>query len=116
MVDLKVAYDGDPPGQPADDFYGSAIQCPRCGEANGSLHHNTIKIFNRDGEDDNIGTYTEIASNTVQTYRLLPKGNPSGRRDGLTIRFNCEQCGPNVATLCIAQHKGATLMYWDQSR
>lgn len=92
--------------------YECAVECPKCTEAFSSLHHSTIKVFNRDSEDQTTGLYTELSSNAIETHRILPSGNPSSRRDGLTVRFNCEQCGPNVATLCIAQHKGSTFMYW----
>ena len=39
----------------------------------------------------------------------LLEGNPSGRRQGVTIRFWCEGCAQR-SVLTIAQHKGATLL------
>ncbi len=38
--------------------------------------------------------------------------NPSDRRQGMIIRFECENCGPNGIELCIAQHKGNTIVHW----
>jgi hypothetical protein len=38
-------------------------------------------------------------------------GNPSRRRDGLAVRFWCEQCG-SVSELTIAQIKGASFVGW----
>ena len=109
----RLAYDSDYAHQEPDAGYECAIGCPKCGEAFGSLHHETVKVFNHDSEDEMTGAYTEIRGTKVETRRNLPAGNPSNRRGGVVINFSCEQCGPNVGSLCIAQHKGATFTYWE---
>jgi len=38
--------------------------------------------------------------------------NPSKRRDGIRIAFECEACGP-VQPLVIYQHKGETFVEWE---
>ena len=38
-------------------------------------------------------------------------GNPSWRRHGLAICFECEFCG-RTSELTIAQHKGQSLLAW----
>lgn len=95
------------------DGFECAVCCPRCGEGISSLHHRTVKVFNRDSEDEETGTYAEVRGTKVETRRNLPAGNPSRRRDGVVINFDCEQCGSNVGNLCVAQHKGATFIYWE---
>jgi hypothetical protein len=45
-------------------------------------------------------------------------GNPSGRRDGLSIKFWCEGCkgvDEDILELTISQHKGSTLLGWRYS-
>ena len=109
----RLSYDPDYAHQEADRGYESAIKCPKCGEAFSSLHHEAVKVFNRDSEDQVTGLYTEVRGRKVETRRCLPAGNPSSRRDGVVINFSCERCGPNVGNLCVAQHKGATFLYWE---
>jgi hypothetical protein len=109
----RLSYDPDYAHQEADGGYECAIKCPKCGEAISSLHHETVKVFNRDSEDKVTGLYTEIRGTKVETRRCLPAGNPSSRRGGVVINFSCEQCGPNVGNLCVAQHKGSTFLYWE---
>jgi hypothetical protein len=38
--------------------------------------------------------------------------NPSTRRHGLIIDFECETCSANPIQLRFAQHKGTTLVSW----
>jgi hypothetical protein len=106
----RLSYDPLYSDQEADGGYECSIECPKCGEA--SLHHETVKVFNRDSEDEITGFYTEIRGTKVETRRSLPVGNPSSRRGGVVINFSCEHCGSNVGNLCVAQHKGSTFVYW----
>lgn len=109
----RVSYDPYYTQLEPDAGYECAIECPKCSEAFSALHHETVKVFNRDSEDDISGVYTEIRDTKVETRRNLPAGNPSSRRNGVAINFSCEQCGSNVGNLCIGQHKGSTFMYWE---
>jgi hypothetical protein len=39
--------------------------------------------------------------------------NPSVKRDGIVINFNCEHCDNEAKLrLAIVQHKGQTFFYW----
>tara|TARA_R100000458_G_C8044072_1_gene94145 strand:+ start:158 stop:493 length:336 start_codon:yes stop_codon:yes gene_type:complete len=86
--------------------------CPNCGAD--YLRHRAVRVYNRD-EDSNVCRRT-IASHYLSQVLVTPNdgGNPSGRRDGLTIDFTCESCSGDetVAQLCVAQHKGRTEMFW----
>lgn len=88
----------------------SLLFCPRCDS--GNLHHIGVTVFDRQ-EDAATVVKTEVAAGRVS---VDPKntgiGNPSARRDGITIDFRCEGCGDGPITLTIAQHKGSTLIGW----
>lgn len=89
----------------------SDLNCPRCGAT--QLHHADVTIYDR-GEDVAHVTKTTLKSNGVLTVepRAPNAGNPSNRRDGLTIKFSCENCGDAPIELTIAQHKGSTEIGW----
>jgi hypothetical protein len=56
---------------------------------------------------------TTVAGGLAATH-LQPSNqvaNPSGRRHGLAIAFDCEGCGDEIE-LTIAQHKGLTAFAW----
>jgi len=94
------------------DLAGSyqGLECPACGNAN--LHHGEVTVYMR-GEDNpettEVRTNGETGETIVSTTR--GKGNPSSRRDGITIQFTCEHCNVEPM-LTIAQHKGATFIEW----
>lgn len=91
------------------------LECPRCRAS--LLHHGAVKVFDRH-EDAASVTMTTVSGGTVSmaTVGAVGSGNPSSRRDGLSIRFWCEGCGgdtpDDVIELTIAQHKGATEIGW----
>jgi hypothetical protein len=84
--------------------------CPNC---NGEyLRHIEIRTFDRE-EDAPSGTAITLAAGhivKVDTSSDLD-GNPSARREGVSIEFACEGCGA-TPVLGIAQHKGQTLVAW----
>ena len=85
------------------------LYCPECESS--YLHHTEVTVFSRPIEDGPV-TATRVHSNA--SVHVLPghwKGNPSSRRDGVAIRFYCENCDLE-AQLTIAQHKGETLLAW----
>jgi hypothetical protein len=91
------------------------LLCPRCQSRN--LHHAKVTTFNR-SEDEETVVVSSTEDKTTRTD-VLPNhlsGNPSSRRDGLAIRFWCENCGgqsdDDIIELTIAQHKGDTLVEW----
>lgn len=92
----------------------SALLCPRCG--GNYLRHQGVTFFDR-SEDEKIETKIEVGGTTISMSRVPENtGNPSSRRDGMVISFDCEGCGggkaPNRIELTIGQHKGTTEIGW----
>lgn len=94
-----VAYDGD------------SLQCPRC-KKESFIHHTNITSYER-GEDDEQVLVTTVNADggAFQRMENSRTTNPSLRRNAVTIRFTCEQCGPGLE-LNVVQHKGETYLYW----
>ena len=93
-----------------DTGIGPELKCPRC--CHEFLHHGQVTVFDR-GEDDELTAVTTVDAGLSATH-LRPStdvSNPSGRRDGIAIAFNCEGCGDGIE-LTIAQHKGVTALAW----
>lgn len=85
-----------------------ALVCPNCDDI--YLHHGAVEVFNRRHED---GPTTAIHVDGHAPTPGTPANNPSSRRDGVTISFWCETCGPDTfITLTLAQHKGTTYLAW----
>lgn len=96
-------------GTREDGARHSVLLCPRCGEE--TLHHGKVSVFDRP-EDATVVTLTTVDAGVVAVHpRANGEGNPSSRRDGVTIDFDCESCGDGI-TLRLAQHKGSTLISW----
>jgi len=97
--------------------YGQ-LQC-KCGS--GYLHQVNVTIFER-SEDADTTTVIAQDGKTVQVTDFPNQDtcNPSPRRHGLIIEFDCEDCGVSNNTfpgaslqrLAIFQHKGGTFMEW----
>jgi hypothetical protein len=93
------------------------LECPRCG--GGYLHHGAVVIYYRHGESMRLDQAGEETSLIVcdglevskQRWPSQWLNNPSRRRDGLAIEFDCEYCGDGVE-LTIEQHKGQTFLHW----
>ena len=81
------------------------LQCPSCGAT--LLHHGKVEVFEC-SKDAKQGLHVTVADGLVTTNTNLT-GNPSMRRNGLSIMFWCEGCSANPV-LSIAQHKGSTLV------
>ncbi|WP_421933033.1 hypothetical protein [Phenylobacterium sp.] len=91
------------------------LLCPRCGADN--LHHFGVTFFERAEDAAELVRLTHFPpSLKTEVVRSDVSGNPSSRRDGLAVRFYCEQCGgeteDDVIELTIAQHKGSTEIGW----
>jgi hypothetical protein len=97
--------------EPCNGF-GTGLRCPLCEESN--LHQGEVIIWNRKGEDDDLGLMVRVDG---QKYNAdddqFMAGNPSSRRDGMTIEFVCEHCEA-APILAIFQHKGTTFLKWVQ--
>lgn len=91
----------------------SLLHCPGCREF--YLHQGKITVYER-GEDEETTVVTTVDHDRLSRAKLVSEssGNPSRRRHGLTIDFDCEHCG-TVYELCIAQHKGETELSWRPS-
>jgi hypothetical protein len=70
-------------------------------------------FFNR-GEDQESVVKIVVDRSTTTTSVDSGAGNPSSRRHGMFVKFDCEQCSTpgDVLQLNIAQHKGATELTW----
>lgn len=91
-----------------------ALLCPKC--KNPHLHQYTVETFHR-GEDETklIHTSAYMDGTEVVVRPSAAVSNPSSRRHGLTIHFECEHChheGEDAFHLNIWQHKGTTYMHW----
>lgn len=108
LSDVAVTVDGD-----------GALLCPRCGGK--YLHHVGSITYSRNEDEKQVQrTVVQRGSITSRRVNSCCSGNPSSRRDGLTILFYCELCGPDLGPddirptleLSIAQHKGMTYLAW----
>ena len=63
-------------------------------------------------EDRAEGLHVKIGHDSVVQSTSMA-GNPSDRRDGMTIAFSCEGCGGGI-NLKIVQHKGTTYCTFDK--
>lgn len=86
------------------------VLCPNCGGNN--LHHHTVLVFSRDHEDAETGTFALVNKTKVEVKTVPMYENPSDRRDGLRILFDCENCN-YILEMSLAQHKGVTLLSTD---
>jgi hypothetical protein len=96
----------------SDDWSGdSRLLCSSCGEQ--YLHHTRVEVCEMlHGEDgDVLRTAVDTGRTTVEKMGRNESGNPSARRDGLRVFFWCEIC-PALPVLCLAQHKGFSLVWW----
>lgn len=90
----------------------SHLMCPNCGE--GYLHQGTVEIYNRTEDYEKVRC-TVVDGDGVfsETLPNESSNNPSTRRHGLILHFECEHCIGVDFQLRIAQHKGFTLMDWE---
>lgn len=104
------------------DLDGNILKCP-CGKDNGSdyLHHSSVTSYFRHGDDSKRGVAAKCGIQDEDGVDSKPycmvtasmEGNPSSRRDGISIDFWCEHCN-RKPVLNIIQHKGCTIIEWDK--
>jgi len=100
-------------GRASDFDNGGALICPFCDME--YLHQGRVEIYSRDDEDAPSCMISIEPDGGVEkrpadaTWSIL---NPSERRQGLFICFECEGCS-NAPKLAIFQHKGQTFFRWD---
>lgn len=90
---------------------GNALLCPNCG--GDYLHQRSASVFFRETDDSDTGKFVRCTSEKV--HEISHIHNPSPRRDGVLIQFECEDC-PADPELAIIQHKGATYVEWHSMR
>jgi hypothetical protein len=102
---------GNFPAQVDGGYYGQ-LKC-KCGSD--YLHQDNVTIFKR-AEDADITTVIAQDGHDVQATEFPSQDtcNPSPRRHGMLIEFDCEDCGQDGTKqrLAIFQHKGHTFMEW----
>ena len=90
---------------------GRVLLCGGCG--NNFVHHKAIAIYTRH-EDETKYLKTVVADHKAISYLVeRDASNPSSRRDGITIEFECENCS-SKPRLMLVQHKGQTFVEWDK--
>lgn len=94
--------------EPGGDY--DVLRCPVCDGNN--LHHRGIVIRSR-ADEDGPGVKLGVARDGRRKELPLTADAPEwhGRRDELSISFDCEGCA-FVGWLLIMQHKGQTLLAW----
>ncbi|HEX3861073.1 MAG TPA: hypothetical protein VHY35_05220 [Stellaceae bacterium] len=85
------------------------LRCPNCGGE--YLHEKRVEVFHRSQED---GPWYGITIENGTALADCSAPNPSYRRDGLLIFFECELCALETADIPLAvyQHKGRTFIEW----
>lgn len=89
------------------------LVCPRCGSE--YLHQVGATFYDR-SEDAEMTTVTRVMGGEFQRreHPSTSIPNPSARRHGMAIVFECEGCSEDDGPLelTVAQHKGNTEMGW----
>jgi hypothetical protein len=94
--------------EPSEDPEQTLL-CPRC--HSNYLHHGAVTVYERKREDDVATMVSTVEDGLVGSGAVDNPPNPSRRRSGLAIDFDCEECGDGIQ-LTVAQHKGLTLVCW----
>lgn len=105
---------GGSTGSRADLTGEHSITCAKCGSV--CSHFERVDVHNRDKEDSPAGLHVQIGLSRTESGVVLDRrmdGNPSDRRDGISIMFSCENC-PAINLLEFMQHKGETIMRYRQ--
>jgi hypothetical protein len=103
---------------PMTDFGSVTVLVrPRCGSE--SIHHQAATLYDRPEDAEMVVRSTvENGSAKIDVVASESSGNPSSRRDGLSIKFWCEGCkgiDEDVLELTVSQHKGSTELGWRYS-
>ena len=86
------------------------LLCPNC--KGDYLHQLSAQVYFVDAEDSDKGNAFEISKDCVSSVPM--RNNPSSRRDGIRIAFNCENRDA-FPSLIIVQHKGQTIVSWESN-
>lgn len=101
------------------EFGEDILACPECQDEN--LHQKDVEVWNR-REDSVTGHYVKVWFNGGLLSDTDVSKNPSPRRQGLSITFECEQCyfdavdggeqNGKTFILDIIRYKGGTTIRW----
>ena len=91
-----------------NDGENGCLMCRHCG--GDYLHQGAVGVWNRE-EDQNVPGFMVDITGGIRIAEA--ERNPSPRRSGVSIMFDCEQCGI-VGKLFIIQHKGQTFIGWSE--
>ena len=90
--------------------YGDELVCGNCNS--NYIHQGKIEVFDCGEDMTGICLHTISGNSEIKVDRDFTM-NPSPRRQGLRVHFECESgCKP---VLNMLQHKGGTFMYWDEA-
>jgi len=85
---------------------GMHMHCPTCGHD--CTHQTRVEVYHRQGDaSDAPGQRVIVDGVTVHVDRDMTN-NPSYRRDGIRIYFQCELEDHPEFSVTIVQHKGRT--------
>ncbi len=98
----------------AEGLFAGELLCPLCGGE--YLHQGAVEIFHHRTEDAEpvvLAIVEGIASDASDIPNAGAR-NPSSRRQGLLIHFDCETCNllQSGIVLAFSQHKGRTFVEW----
>lgn len=89
--------------------YGDELVCPVCKGT--YLHQGKVEVFDCGEDMSGLCLHTTSGDSNINVDNDFSM-NPSPRRQGLRVHFECEAaCKP---VLNMLQHKGSTFMYWDE--
>jgi hypothetical protein len=98
----------------ASSGLGPGLVCPRCLSA--YLHSGEVRVYSRGEDDDETAVTTVRAGLSATHIRPSSAANPSIRRQGIVVVFECEGCTDphhdDPIELTISQHKGNTFLAW----
>ena len=91
---------------------GCILECPKCGDA--FMHQRSVEVYNQsEADDQSVGFEIDRGNNSI-SIGGDPEDNPSGRRGGIRIEFECETCSAsNPHHLVVEQSKGNEYIYWE---
>lgn len=92
--------------------YNNPLICTNCGHD--YLNFRNIEIFVREKEDD-INCKHVVVNNQYVHVDSNISGNPSERRNGLTVRFNCENCR-HITGLNVFEDKGQIFHLFEEDK
>ena len=89
------------------------LLCPRCSSNN--MHQGAVTVFDRSEDAEHVKV-TAVSRDSEAVTTIITNettSNPSPRRHGILIDFECELCFDHgKQTLAVYQHKGLTLIEW----